>query len=694
MISQANCMATTPMGANLISDLGLRGGGATFRVWAPRAKAVYMNGIFGGARRVGQTADLLMKKDARGYWSGFLAEAAEGDTYHFYVVGEGSSGYKRDPYARELANDPAEPFPVCSAVVRSANAYPWHDIGKDGAGFRAPEFSDMVVYQLHIGTYAPKCPGWASTFLDVVEKIEHLVELGINVVQPLPVYEMEDSPSLGYPGLGYQGSDLYSPAFDYAVYDKKDLKRYLATVNRLLAAKGFAPMQLKDLTPGYAQMKAMVDLLHVYGIAVMFDVVYNHAGGWAHTYKVPEAVAAGGVLHGDDQSVYFWDRAVGAGPDGVLDNNQSLYFTSQGFVGGLSFALWNEDVRGFLKNNARFHLQELHADGFRYDEISMLLAMNTSSGWEFCSELTAAVRAENPRALQNAEYWPSEYGVPAPRVVAQDVDVGLKFDVVQHDGLREAIRCAIATAAHGACAAVGMQGIAMALWPNGFAHAWQTIPCVENHDLVKLGEHPRIPALADPTNARSWYARSRTRVAMGLLLTAPGIPQLFMGQEFLEQKQWCPDPRTDGNLIGWGGLMPGENGRTVDPAMGDHLRFTQDAVWLRRMQPALRGEGLNVFFCSDADRVVAFQRWVVGEGRDVVVVASLNESTWWGYWLGFPSAGRWVEIFNSDVYDNWVNPLVAGNAGGVEAEWTPMHGLPASASVVIPANGVVVFAKQ
>jgi 1,4-alpha-glucan branching enzyme len=166
-----------------------------------------------------------------------------------------------------------------------------------------------------------------------------------------------------------------------------------------------------------------------------------------------------------------------------------------------------------------------------------------------------------------------------------------------------------------------------------------------------------------------------------------------MGQEFLEEKQWCPDPRTNGNLIGWGGLMPGEHGRTVDPAMGDHLRFTQDLVWLRRKQPALRGEGLNVFFCSDADRVIAFQRWVVGEGRDVVVVASLNEATWWGYRLGFPSAGRWVEIFNSDVYDNWVNPLVAGNAGGVEAAWQPMHGLPASASVVIPANGVVVFAR-
>jgi 1,4-alpha-glucan branching enzyme len=657
---------------------------------------VYVNGTFGGISRAGQTSDLLMVKDANGYWSGFVAEAAEGDTYQFYVVGAGSSGYKRDPYARELANDPAAPFPVCSAVIRTATVYPWHD-----AGFRTPEFSDMVVYQLHIGTYSPEYPGGAGTYLDVLNKVEYLAALGINVLQPLPVYEMEDSPSLGYAGLGYQGADLFSPEIEYVVYDVEHLTRHLQTMNRLLAAKGFGPMTLADLTPGFSQLKAMVDLLHVYGIAVMFDVVYNHAGGWSQTYTVPRAVAAGGVLHGDDDSLYFWDRAGTTGPDGKYDNNQSLYFTDQGFVGGLSFALWNADVRGFLLNNARFHLQELHADGFRYDEISMLLSMNADSGWEFCKELTVAVRSANPRCLQNAEYWPGEFGAPAPLMVASEDSGGLGFDAVQHDGLREAIRTAVGQAALGDDAYVGMTGIAMALWPGAggvtdFPQAWRTIPCVENHDIVKLGEKPRVPTLADGSNARSWYARSRTRFAMALLLTAPGIPQLFMGQEFLENKQWCPDPRlTDlDHLIWWGGLAAGANGKTVDPAMGDHLHFTQDAVRLRNSHPALRGEGLNVFFTSDEDRVIAFQRWVEGAGQDVVVVATLSESTWWGYRLGFPSAGRWVEVFNSDVYDNWVNPEVAGNDGGVDAEWIPMHGLAASASVVIPANGVVVFARQ
>jgi len=682
------------MGAKLVSNQGLPGGGATFRVWAPRARAVYLNGVFGGTSRTGQTPDLLMARDANGYWSGFVAEAADGDRYRFYVAGAGSSGYKRDPYARELANDPAAPFPLCEAIIRSATSYPWHD-----AGFRTPEFADMVVYQLHIGTYAPAGPGRASTFLDVVEKIPYLAVLGVNVVQPLPLYEMEDSPSQGYPGLGYQGADLFSPEFDYAVYDAGDLKHSLATINRLLAAKGFAPMTLADITPAVAQMRAMVDLLHVYGIAVVFDVVYNHAGGWGQTYNVPKTLAPDGVLHGDDQSLYFWDRAVPTDANGNWDNNQSLYFTNQGFVGGLSFALWNADVRGFLRNNALGHLRELHADGFRYDEISMLLAMNNASGWEFCKELTEAVRAQNPRALQNAEYWPGEYGVPAPSMVAPVAADGLGFDAVQHDGLREAIRSAIGQAAQGADAAVEMSGIARTLWPAGFAHAWQTVPCVENHDLVKLGEKPRVPRLADGSNPRSWFARSRSRVATALLLTAPGIPQLFMGQEFLEDKPWCPNPNRPDHLIWWGGLAEGADGYAADPAMADHLRFTQDAVKLRNSQPALRGEGLNVFHTSDADRVIAFHRWVQGVGRDVVVVATLSETTWGCYQLGFPRAGRWVEVFNSDAYDSCnangvlVNPQVAGNQGGVDAESLPLHGLPASASIVLPANSVVVFAK-
>ena len=263
MISQANILPTTPMGANLVD-----GGGTTFRVWAPRATAVYVNGTFGGTPMTGQTDDLLMAKDANGYWTGFIPDAGDGDLYHFWVVGAGSSGYKRDPYAREMATD--TPFPNCSCLIRSATAYPWHD-----SAFVTPDFSNMIVYQLHIGTYAPSAPGMASTFLDVIGKIEYMVALGVNVLQPLPIDEMETDPS-----MGYNGADYFSPDFPYVVSGQAALSGYLTTINRLLAAKGISPMGIQDITPGPAQLKALVDLCHLYGIAVAFDVVYNHAGGF------------------------------------------------------------------------------------------------------------------------------------------------------------------------------------------------------------------------------------------------------------------------------------------------------------------------------------------------------------------------------------------------------------------------------
>ena len=229
MISQAHITADTPMGATLVNV------GATFRVWAPRALAVYLTGTFGGVPQLDQTPEQLMVQDRNGYWTGFVGGARDGDPYRFYVVGSSDSrGVKRDPYARELAVD--APFPNCSSLIRNPRAYPWHD-----QAFVTPDFANMVVYQLHIGTYAPRAPGGESTFLDVIGKIEYLQTLGVNVLQPLPIDEFETTTS-----MGYNGADYFSPDFGYVVYDRTALSGYLVTVNRLLAAKQQLPLTLED----------------------------------------------------------------------------------------------------------------------------------------------------------------------------------------------------------------------------------------------------------------------------------------------------------------------------------------------------------------------------------------------------------------------------------------------------------------
>jgi 1,4-alpha-glucan branching enzyme len=266
-------------------------------------------------------------------------------------------------------------------------------------------------------------------------------------------------------------------------------------------------------------------------------------------------------------------------------------------------------------------------------------------------------------------------------------DGGAGFDATWNDSVRDNVRAAIASASAGATAEVAMHAIADAIAGVALPNRWRAVQAVENHDIVYVGRAPRIAKLADGSNARSWYARSRSRIAMGLVLTSPGIPLIFMGQEILEDKPWSdtPSPNT---LIWWAGLDG------TDRSMSDFLRFTRELIGVRRSHPALRGEGCALIHVHDENRVLAFHRWVEGLGEDVVVVCSLNESTWYNYNIGFPGGGHWLEVFNSDVYDNWVNPLVAGNGGGVDANGPPMHGLPNSATLTIPANGLVVFARS
>ena len=161
---------------------------------------------------------------------------------------------------------------------------------------------------------------------------------------------------------------------------------------------------------------------------------------------------------------------------------------------------------------------------------------------------------------------------------------------------------------------------------------------------------------------------------------------LFMGQEFLEDKQWSDDVKGHPELrIYWDGL------NATDPAMRDFLRFTRELIQLRWQLPALRDEGFRVVHVHDANRVLAFHRWVPGEGHDVMVVLNLANFNRYGYRLGFPTGGNWREVFNSDVYDNWVNPQVVGNAGAVSADEMPMHGFSYSAALTLPANSLLIF---
>lgn len=628
--------ASTPMGANLIAD------GATFRVWAPNAVKVFVLGEFNG--KVKDDSSLLTK-DANGHWRGFIKGAKDRHRYIFHIDGTGSSGPKRDPYARELQ----KPFPS-DCIIRKTD-FPWHK-----TGFVTPRFNNFVIYQLHVGTfYTPNLPKKAGTFLDVARKIPHLSQLGVTVLQLLPIQEFQTAFS-----LGYNGTDYFSPEMDFAVEDA-DLKPYVDEVNSLLDAKSLPRYKVDDLRGEMNQLKALIDLCHIHGLAVILDVVYNHAGG-----------------DFGDQSLLFFDRQPTSG--GKAKN--SLYFNGREHAGGEVFDFGKPEVRDFLIQNAKFFLDEYRVDGLRYDQVSVIDHDGSPRGWSFCQDLTSTLNHHRPSAIDHAEYWNvNPYVVKPP-------SEGAGFDTTLTDGLRIAIRDVISNAAQPDERPLNMSGLASSMWPEGFPEQWRIVQGPENHDIVYRNREQRVARLGDFNNPRSWFGRSRARVATGICLTAPGIPMLFMGQEFLEDKQWADDIEHHANLLlFWAGV------EGSDKQMLDHIRFTRELLGVRWQQPALRGEGFRPVHVHDQNRVLAFHRWVPNEGHDAMVVVHLSTFNRFDYRIGFPSSGAWREVFNSDVYENWVNPSTTGNGGRVFADQNPMHGFDFSASLVLPANSVMVFAR-
>jgi 1,4-alpha-glucan branching enzyme len=606
-----------PMGGTLVP------GGATFRVFAPHAKAVHVCGDF---NKWVQDASCQLAPIGNGHWAVFIPALRDGDPYMYFVEGQGSSGYKRDPHARLLTIEP--PFPQAHSVLRNPAAFPWHD-----QHFTPPPFNELVIYQLHVGSF---------------ERVPHLASLGVNAIELLPVQEFPTSFS-----MGYNGTDLFSPETQYGEADEAKLKAYVDRINAILAAVGQAPYAGTEvLRHCDDQLRALIDVCHVYGVSVIFDVVYNHAGGGF-----------------DDHSIWFFDRQL------TGNANDSLYFTDQGWAGGQVFAYWNGDIRQFLVDNALSFYREYRVDGLRFDEVSV---MDHFGGWTTCQQLTAALRAEKPDAIQIAEYWPVN-----PWVVKDHAEGGAGFDATWGDKLRDSVRGAIQQAAEGARAGVSMQAIADALADTSLGRRWRAVQAIENHDIVYAGREPRIAALADSIEPRSWYARSRGRVATGLLLTAPGIPMLFMGQELLEAKPWSdtPAPATE---ITWTML---DNG---DAITAEFVRFVRELIALRRSRKALSGEGCAIVHVHDGNRVLAFERWVEGSDDAVMVVVSLNETAWQDYAVGFPAGGTWRLLLDSEAYEAGAH---SGVGHEISADGPPLHGRPCSAHLAIPANGIVVYAR-
>ncbi len=274
--------------------------------------------------------------------------------------------------------------------VDAPAAYRWSD-----SDWRGLSLSEAVIYELHTGTFTE-----AGTFEGIVEKLPHLLALGVNCLELMPVVEFA-----GERGWGYDGVDLYAPHHAYG---------------------------------GPEALRRLVDACHQQGLAVVLDVVYNHLGpegNYLGRYG-PYFTSRHQTPWGD--AVNFDGLASRGVRDFVIDN--ALMWLRDYHVDGLRLdavgAILDSSARHILTELAdRVHLlgRELRKPLFLIGEQPFidppLLALGLDAQWEddvhhslhvhFTAERQGyyAPYTGSPGELAGFLLAPRELGVPYERVL-------------------------------------------------------------------------------------------------------------------------------------------------------------------------------------------------------------------------------------------------------------------------------------
>ncbi|MCH2102273.1 MAG: alpha amylase C-terminal domain-containing protein, partial [Planctomycetes bacterium] len=204
----------------------------------------------------------------------------------------------------------------------------------------------------------------------------------------------------------------------------------------------------------------------------------------------------------------------------------------------------------------------------------------------------------------------------------------------------------------------------------------------ESHDENANGRS-RVLEEIWPGNADSWYSKKRSTLGAALLMTSPGIPMIFQGQEFLEDGYFDDtDPLDWSKRVAFSGIR----------------NLYRDLIRLRRNwydhTGGLKGQGLNVHHVNDNDKVIAFHRFDQGgSGDDVIVVANFSDRSWTNYRIGLPRAGTWRVRFNSDWsgYDTAFGDHPSYDV--VANSSLPWDGMPASGEISIGPYTAVIFSQ-
>ncbi len=394
-----------------------------------------------------------MNADGDGHFSVMLSGVAAGVRYRFVLDGAKALPDPCSRYQPEGAHGPS--------MLVDPSAFEWHDGDWQGIGMKG-----QVIYELHIGTFTK-----AGTFDAAAAELAALKELGITIVEVMPVAE--------FPGRfnwGYDGVFLYAPYHGYG--DADAFRRF-------------------------------VDRAHGEGLAVILDVVYNHVG--------PD-----GNYLPDYSADYFTDRYANEWGAAINFDGPDAAPVREFFIGNACY--WIEE----------FHLDGLRLDATQsiHDQSpAHVLAELSVRARMAAAPRSIVLIAENEP--QHAEHllpleqggfdldamWNDDFHHSA-RVALTGRHEGYFHD---HRGRAQEF---IAAAKYGFLFQGQYyhwqrkpRGVPVTTQP-----AWAFVTFIQNHDQVAntlYGE--RIGALTSP---------GRCRAMTALLLLAPQTPLLFMGQEY------------------------------------------------------------------------------------------------------------------------------------------------------------------
>jgi len=192
----------------------------------------------------------------------------------------------------------------------------------------------------------------------------------------------------------------------------------------------------------------------------------------------------------------------------------------------------------------------------------------------------------------------------------------------------------------------------------------------------------RLPSQIWWEEPTSYYSKKRSTLGAGLVFTSPGIPMLFMGQEFLETGAWH-----DRTPLNW----------TNSTTFAGIKQLYTDLIALRRNKAGLtRGlpaKNVNVFHVNNTSKVIAFHRWWNGgPGDDVIVVANFSYQGFSSYNIGMPRPGRWRLRFNSD-WNGYDESFTNWNTADVSAVPGPKDNLAYNANISIGPYSLVIFSQ-